>query len=156
MKWIGYGGMLLLLGCGATAVTPDEAFQAVDENNPSVLRKYLSQGGNPDRLSEKGDSLLYIATGPHGGYEVLKLLLEAGANPDKGAGEYTPLMNASSWCWLEGVKLLVEFDADPMLKNSKGQTALDTVCFSNGGERKVIEYLKSRMAPGTEMSVRRQ
>jgi len=130
---------LALCGC-VTHPTGSDPFAATDANDVRALRSYLDQGGDPNAKAAHGESLLYVATGPHGGEEVLRLLLQRGANPNLGAGKYTPLMNASSWCWFEGVTLLIESGADPKAQNEKGETALQTMCM--GGDReKLIAYL---------------
>ena len=133
--------LLLLGGCNSGSDSP---FAAVDGNNTVALRSYLEAGGNPNAQTPSGESLLYIATGPHGGEGVLRVLLEHGADPNVGAGSYTPLMNASSWCWLKGVSLLVEAGADVSARNGSGQTALQTVCSGGGDREKVVAYLQGR------------
>jgi hypothetical protein len=121
-----------LLGC---RVSLEQAFGAVDRNDPAVLRRWLDQGGDPNATLD-GRSLLYVATGPHGGAEVLDVLLERGADPELGASGYTPLMNASSWCWLAGVRKLAEAGADP----AKG---IATVCRGPQSEP-ILAYLRDR------------
>jgi uncharacterized protein len=135
---------VLLAGC---APRPQSAFTAADSNDARALGAYLDAGGDPNAKSPSGESLLYVATGPHGGKEVLLLLLQRGADPDLGGGSYTPLMNASSWCWFDGVTLLVEAGADVNLRNADGRTALQEVCAGGGEqEKKVIAYLKERIS----------
>ena len=133
----------LLPGCAARPVDRDP-FAATDSNDARALRAYLHNGGDPNARSANGESLLYIATGPHGGEEVLRLLLERGANPNVGAGAYSPLMNASSWCWLKGVSLLAEAGADLKARNEKGQTALQTLCSAGRGRDEMVAYLRGR------------
>ena len=133
--------LLFLAGCASESENP---FAAVDANHTAALSSYLDSGGDPNAQSPNGQSLLYIATGPHGGESVLRVLLEHGANPNVGAGSYTPLMNASSWCWLKGVSLLVEAGADVTARNGSGQTALQTVCSGGGDREKVVAYLQGR------------
>lgn len=130
---------LALLACAPVETNP---FAAVDSNDVRSLRSYLDRGGNPDARNSNGESLLYIATGPHGGEDVLRLLLKHGAKPDAGApGGYTPLMNAASWCWLEGVSILAEAGADVHARNSRGETAMQTVC-SGRDANEVVAYLR--------------
>ena len=139
-------GLLFICSCTAQPEPPYDVFEAVDQNDNSVVKQYLDSGGNPNAMDKQGRSLLYIAAGPHGGMDVLKLLLEHEANPNTGMGQYTPLMNAASWVWLDRVKALVDADADLMLTNSRGQTALQCVGKASGREKPVIEYLKNVMA----------
>jgi hypothetical protein len=142
-------GTFLCIACltacagGQAPVSIDEAFGAVDADDASVLRRYLNAGGSPNAISSSGESMLYVATGPHGGASVLRLLLERGADPDVGVGTYTPLMNASSWCWLDGVEILVQAGADVKRRNESAQTALQTMCEAGGNREEVEIYLRS-------------
>ncbi len=136
--------VISLIGCGRESKV--DVYTAVRTNNTAALQDYLDGGGSPDATTKEGESLLYLATGPKGGTDVLKLLLKNGADPDKGYAKYTPLMNAASWACLEICQLLVESGADPCLKNSKNLTAVQCVGNSGGSEKAVIEYLTKAMA----------
>lgn len=125
--------LLMFSGCSQKSIN---IAQAVQDNQVGLVRDWLKAGGDPNQTNASGESLLYIATGPHGGNEVLEVLLAAGANVDKGASEYTPLMNAASWCNLEGVRLLLKHGANP-----KG--ALAVVGGAGGAEQPVIDLLRS-------------
>jgi ankyrin repeat protein len=131
-----------------TGTTQNQSIEAaVRENDVAFVEQWLSDGGNPDYVDNQRQSLLYLATGSHGGLEVMDVLLEAGANPDLGlvASNYTPLMNASSWVNLAAVDELLEAGADPTLKNSSGQTALETVGNAKGAEQEVIRRLEAAL-----------
>lgn len=143
--------MRLLLICVLTALLSacvnrvmSDPFAATNANDARSLSVYLDRGGDPDAKSTHGESLVYIATGPNGGKDVLRLLLERGANPNLGASSYSPLMNASSWCWLEGVTLLAEAGADLNARDERGHTALETVCIGRDRD-KVVAYLTKRV-----------
>ena len=134
----------LLTSCSAYP-TESDPFVATESNNAIALRRYLDSGGSPNAKTENGQSLLYIATGPHGGEDVVRLLLERGADPNVGSGTYSPLMNASSWCSLGTVTLIAEAGADLKARNGKGQTALQTVCSAGGDREEVLAYLRGRV-----------
>jgi uncharacterized protein len=144
MKFLAICILTVLLPACTAGPTEVDPFSATESNNASALRTYLDHGGNPNIRSARGETLLYVATGPHGGEAVLRLLLERGANPNVGAGAYSPLMNASSWCWLKGVSLLAEGGADLKAQNENGQTALQTVCSEGRGRDEVVAYLRGR------------
>jgi ankyrin repeat protein len=144
MKILAICMLIALLPACTGRTTEGDPFSATDSNNASALRAYLDRGGDPNIRSTDGETLLYVATGPHGGEAVLRLLLERGADPNIGSGKHSPLMNASSWCWLKGVSLLAEANADLKARNEKGQTALDTVCSAGGERDEVIAYLRGR------------
>ena len=132
--------LLVLVGCSKESIN---IAQAVDGNEAGYVKKWLKSGGNPNLTNAYGESLLYIATGPHGGHEVLEALLAAGAKLEMGAGKYTPLMNAASWCDLEAVQLLHNHGANPNAQNERGQRALDVVGRAGGSEQSVIDLLRS-------------
>jgi len=141
------GLLLLALGAPSCADRPnpkdiDRVFAAVDENDSGYVRRWLKAGGDPNAKDRSGQSMLYVATGPHGGDEVLEVLLSAGADPNIGHFGYTPLMNASSWANDEAVALLLRSGADPNLKNESGQTALETTGDAGGSEESVKELIR--------------
>ncbi len=111
----------------------DFASYAVSRNEPDLLRLYFLLGGDPNLRTADG-SLAYIATGPHGGDAVLAILLQHGADPNRGFGRYTPLMNAASWCDLHAVQILIAAHANPRLRNERGQTAVETTCVAPESE----------------------
>jgi hypothetical protein len=67
---------------------------------------------NPNLRTHEGCTLLYSATGPHGGNEILRVLVMEEANVNEGCGKYTPLRNAASWVNYEGVMILLDAGAD--------------------------------------------
>ncbi len=68
--------------------------------------------------------LHYAATGGH--VAIMRLLLDNHAYIDAASPNgTTPLMMASQYGTNDAVKLLLEAGADPMLKNTKGLTAID-------------------------------
>lgn len=107
--------------------TKAEIAQAIRANNTTAIILWLENGGDVNQQLDNTQSPLYIATGPKGGNEMVKLLLENGAKVDVGAGNYTPLMNAASWVALESVQLLLDKGADKTLTNENGQTAYDLI-----------------------------
>jgi ankyrin repeat protein len=144
----------LLLGAVPWVRSTDFALHAVSENRPSLLRLYFLLGGNANVRTSEG-SLLFVATGPHGGHAVLALLVQHGSDPNRGFGRYTPLMNAASWCDIEGARMLIAAHANPLLKNERNQTALDTVCLAPESEAAAVsDYLRSVMASNNAWSGR--
>ena len=135
---------LLLIGAVTTAAAESTQgiFDAVSNNDAAYVQRWLKEGGDPNLKDSSGQSLLYVATGPKGGNAVLAALLRAGANPNEGAHGYTPLMNAASWVDLTAVQLLLKHGADPKLRNSRGQVALDVVGLAGGKEKPVIQLLR--------------
>lgn len=120
-------------------------FAAAESADAAFVSKWIADGGDPDLKNAHGESLLYLATGPHGSTEVMAVLLNAGANPDNGCGSYTPLMNIASWCDVDGVELLLKYGADPHKTTSDGKTAFDVVGQSGGVERKIKAIILQAM-----------
>lgn len=107
--------------------TNSEIAKAIRENNTKAITLWLENGGDVNQQLDHQQSFLYDATGPKGGHEMVKLLLDNGAKVDVGAGKYTPLMNAASWVDLENVQLLLEKGADKTLTNENGRTAYELI-----------------------------
>ena len=75
-----------------------------------------------------------------GKFEIVKLLIENGANPNaKNNHGWTVLMGASKKGKFEIVKLLVENDADSNAKMNDGSTAL--IHASEKGNFKIVVYI---------------
>lgn len=121
-------------GCGSRS----EIAEVVRRGDTDALVLDLLWGADPNARIE-GGALLYVATGPKGGLAVTRVLLEIGADPERGSGDYTPLMNAASWGRLETCKLLVAFGADPARLGSGGQTAADVA--GKAGHAEIRAYL---------------
>lgn len=94
-----------------------------------LLRLSLELGMDPNSMSDDCDgSLLLFCCGKRD-LEAMRLLLQAGANPNpqadvSGPGA-APLHMAAGQGWNEGVGLLLKYGADPRFENSDGATAID-------------------------------
>jgi len=126
-------------GCSRQHSTIDSAVLA---NDARAVRAFI-QGGSDFRRGVDGSDLVYLATGPGGGSEVLGELLRAGASPDglDPRSPYTPLMNAASWVSLEMCQQLIDAGADP----SRIGEAIRATGDAGGAEQKVLDYLRSKM-----------
>lgn len=132
------------MGCQAQG--PMTAPIAAWTGNAVWLREWLKAGGNANATDENGKTLLYLSTGPKGSYEVTKLLLEAGADPNLcKAGGYSPLMNAALWSDLEGIKILLQYGADPCYKSADGKNAYDIVMAIQPPNQVVISFLAEQI-----------
>ncbi len=119
--------ILNFFGCAEREPKPNSIIDFVAVNDSANVAKWLNEGGDPNYPLPDSSSLLYLATGPHGGNQVMELLVKAGAKINKGAGKYTPLMNAASWTNYDAVTFLLDNGADPNLMNENGQTALEVI-----------------------------
>jgi ankyrin repeat protein len=115
---------MLFAGC---SVTQDQAVSWANENDAPKLEEWLKAGGDPNLRNHERCTLLYVATGPHGGNDVVRVLIAHAADVNAGCGKYTPLMNAASWANDDAIELLLKAGADPNLKNENGQQAIDLI-----------------------------
>lgn len=142
LRKLSFGVLALLAACSQQEPEPSNIFAAVDNGNSAYVRAWIKNGGNPDARDSSGQSLVYIATGPHGGHAVLIALLEGGADPNLGLHKYTPLMNAANWADLDSVRSLLTHGANPNLRNEDGKIAMELVGKNAGYERPVIQVLQ--------------
>lgn len=89
----------------------------------------LRAGAHPEAADAEGTTPLYAAA-VQGSADTLRLLLEAGAAPDRESGygaEGTPLCAAACWGHEEAVRELLTHGADPNLAEDggAGRTPLD-------------------------------
>lgn len=121
--------LFVLAACQSRPSPPDPVVSAVRDNDAQRVGQYLAEGGDPDKLSPGGDSLLYVATGARGGIEVMRKLLIGGASINLTNPEgRTALHNAAGWCHVPMVTELLDAGADPGVVDGSGQTPLDSVC----------------------------
>lgn len=145
LAWLLILGLMLPLttGCLPRATSDDPVVIAVRNDEPSEVRAYLRDGGDPNLKSRDGDPLLYIAAGPLGGHRVAKLLIEAGADVNaKSRNGRTAFENAVGWCDLETIALLVEAGANTDMSKTDHE-ALNATCVGPNGQRKTKSQMIS-------------
>ncbi len=104
-------------------------FTEVRNNDERGLMRYLAEGGDPNLVNSDGDTLLYVASGARGGFEVVEVLLLAGANAEKPSRESrTPLHTAAAWCNERIVEALLNAGASYGARNAEGETPPQVVC----------------------------
>ncbi len=98
--------------------------RAVEQKDREQIETLLQQGVNPNGLTGPlGDSALAQAV-RLGDVESVRLLLDAGADPDLKAAGYTPLVLAALRGHARIVALLLKAGADPDRKAGDGNTPL--------------------------------
>ncbi|KAF0146336.1 MAG: PBS lyase HEAT domain-containing protein [Nitrospirae bacterium] len=96
-------------------------------NNSEVAKALLNRGANIESKAKIGDTPLFVAALEKGSFDVLKVLLEAGAQVDSTNNEIgaTALHAAVAVSDLENVRLLLKYGADPTIKANTGITPFD-------------------------------
>ena len=159
---------------GGNCYVPEQSLLSIASRygNTEIMKYLISLGADVDDLDEYACTPLHFAClkrkeNNKENIEAVKILLEAGADPNKisykkfyriygintnkrsGTGE-TPLHNAAIMGNLEIVKYLLENGAKPSLfiKNNSGRTPIDYVNIYEDDEKteeqkKIVEVLKS-------------
>lgn len=101
---------------------------AAAEGDLDGIRKLLARGAKINERKPSGGSTPLSDAALHGQAEAVKLLLRRGARIDRTNDDgNTPLHVAAFMCEFEIVKMLLEKEASPMVRNRKGETAIDVV-----------------------------
>ncbi|MET8948376.1 ankyrin repeat domain-containing protein [Streptomyces sp. NPDC004542] len=112
-----------------------DLFEAILAADPARVQALLRVGAHPEAASGDGTTPLYLAS-VQGEPEVARLLMEAGASPDResrGVGsEGTPLCAAACWGHTETVRELLTHGADPNLREDHG-TGWSPLDWANNG-----------------------
>ena len=106
----------------------DEFSRAIMDGDVETVKRFIEEGRDVNALAWDDSFPIQIAAFSHQ-FEVVKLLLENGADPNAHTNKcFTPLIYAAQWeVDIEIVKILLEYGADPTVKDEygKGKTPLD-------------------------------
>ena len=109
----------------------------------SCVKLLLTHGANVEGWKELDKPIALAARNKH--LDVVRVLLEAGANPNsQGIAGNTPLSTFAANGLLEGVKLLFARKADVNVRDSYGMTAFIWAC--HNGHLKVAKFLLENRA----------
>lgn len=111
---------------------------------PKMLKSMISASTNLEIIDIFGQTVLYLAC-HNGHYESVKILLDAGAQPEprlaKSKHNKLPLVAASSQGHLDIAKLLIKFGANINSQEDNGNTAL--FISTKNQKKEVVKYLLS-------------
>eukprot|EP00937_MAST-01D_sp_MAST-1D-sp2_P003946 g3946.t1 len=121
---------------------------AVEEGDAAAVRRLCGEAGadvNAGDPARNGTTPLLLAART-GRLEVVRLLLELGAQPDRsGAWGFTPLMYACIFSHTEVVAALLEAGADAELVDQHGKQALDHARLE--GHHAAVALLEAALLP---------
>ncbi len=121
---------------------------SVITDNVDVLKQHIAAGTNINEKDPFGGSSPLISAALFGKTDMVKLLLEAGAdinfqNNDKS----TALHTAAFFCRPEIVKMLLNKSADKTIKNKYGSTAYETVAGPFSELKSTYDIMGQMLAP---------
>jgi ankyrin repeat protein len=110
----------------------DSLINAILGSRTKQAAALVRRGAPVNGESQFGSTPLYTAA-VQGEVEIVRLLLEAGADPNKespGETEGTPLCAAASWGRTEVVRLLLEHGADPNLPERANEVPMTALAWA--------------------------
>lgn len=114
----------------------EKIYQYISDGNVEKCKQYIEMGANVNNLVHGRKLLLNLAV-IHDRIECIKILLEAGVNPNlRDDFEYTAIHLARS---VDAIKLLLQHNADIHIKTNDGCTVLHSMA-AWGNSNKCIEY----------------
>ncbi len=139
------GTMKLLLNAGAKPNTVDAEGCSLlckivcRKKLADIFQRLLSAGADPNSDDGTGASALYLAA-IHGNEEYVQLLLEFGADPDKGYKDFTPLLFAAKNQQLDILRCLLSAGANINHRDTKGRSALMHAMYRHGDFPFLVMY----------------
>jgi hypothetical protein len=122
--------------------------EAAIQGNVVALRNHLKAGTNLNMKEQSGGSTPMITAAVFGKTEIVKALLEAGADVNLTNNDgSTALITAAFFGRTEIVEILLAHGADPTLRNLGGSTALESVSAAFAEVRGVYDYFGKTLAP---------
>ncbi len=137
-----------------------DAFDAAESGDVEYIRSYLSAGNSPDAIDFRGFSVLQIAI-EHSHPEIVRLLLEGGANPNLiDRFGTTPIFRAvvaaqddaddrDSEPSLELVEMLLQHSADVYLAGPNGHSAIQSA--NDWKHPRLVQLLLKYLGPESLM-----
>ncbi|WP_157245091.1 ankyrin repeat domain-containing protein [Nonomuraea typhae] len=101
----------------------------------------------PGETARDGDAALYQAA-VQGRAGVVRMLVDAGADPDHESGEGLPLCAAASWGHAETVQALLDAGADPDRREDAGRSAMAALHWAASGEH--LAVVRALLANGAD------
>jgi len=110
----------------------------------SKVEEYIRTGVNINGTDSKGNSALMFAANS-GKFEIVKLLLENGANPNQRnfVEGFTPIFDAIKNGHYDIVKLLIESGADLSVTDNQGNTPLLVSIYNNNSDQITIALIEA-------------
>ncbi|MFG3438861.1 ankyrin repeat domain-containing protein [Nonomuraea sp. NPDC047897] len=132
-------------------MTGDRLVTAVATGAAATVGRLLGRGVSADTPDSYGSTALYRAA-VQGDAGIVRMLLAAGADPDResgGDGEGLPLCGAASWGHVEVVRALLDAGADPDRREAAGAGGVTALFWaaSNGRLAVVTALLEGGADP---------
>ena len=135
---------------------PNEALAtAISAGNLKETKEFLKYGAKINARRPEGGATPLSTAALHGQYEIVKYLIDQGANPEATNNDgNTPLLVAAFMCRTDIVNLLMQNGASVLTKNKRGETPI--VAVSSPWSKQLEDLYKAiGAATGLELDLKR-
>ena len=113
---------------------------AVFKRSTEIVKILIEAGEDVNVITQGGLTPLHLASWGSGRIEIIKFLIDSGADLTARYGSKTPLLDAARYNSMDVLQYFVSHGADPHVKDGQGNTLLHVAAGSNQNID-VLEYL---------------
>ncbi|MBN2774260.1 MAG: ankyrin repeat domain-containing protein [Prolixibacteraceae bacterium] len=121
---------------------------AIVSGNLDIVKQHIAAGTDINKKDQMSGTTPLITAATFGKTDIVKVLLDANANPDLKNNEGSTALHAAAFfCRVEIVQMLLDAGADKTIKNNHGGTPRESVIVPFTEMKPVYETIQKQLEP---------